>query len=372
MSEPESPPLSPRPGRVIVEADGGSRGNPGPAAYGAVLRDADSGQVLGRAAEAIGTATNNVAEYQGLIAGLRLVAEHAAGAALEVRMDSKLVIEQMAGRWRVKHADLVPLARRARELAPEHTDWVWVPRESNTEADALLNRALDGKPLEPDVNQAADPVNRTVGWGEQAGPPTSLVLVRHGVTAHTRDKRFSGRDGDDPSLTTEGQAQAKAAAARVLGMGGGDVVLSSPLRRARETADIVADTLDLPVGVEDRFAETAFGAWDGYTFAEIQQHWPDELTAWLGSTSVAPPGGESFEDVRTRVQAARDWVLTEHAGRRVVIVTHVTPIKLLVGLALDVPTQVLFRMELAPASISEVHWYPDGAASLRSFSVPPG
>ncbi|MDN5855245.1 MAG: reverse transcriptase-like protein, partial [Actinomycetia bacterium] len=84
------------PRRVIVEADGGSRGNPGDAAYGALIRDADTGEVISENAETIGIATNNVAEYRGLIAGLELVAEHAPEAEVEVRMDSKLVIEQMA------------------------------------------------------------------------------------------------------------------------------------------------------------------------------------------------------------------------------------------------------------------------------------
>ena len=97
--------------RVVIEADGGSRGNPGPASYGALVRDADTGRVIAERGETIGVATNNVAEYAGLIAGLELYAEHADGAELEVRMDSKLVVEQMAGRWKVKHPSMIPLAQ---------------------------------------------------------------------------------------------------------------------------------------------------------------------------------------------------------------------------------------------------------------------
>src|SRR6266481_3961208 len=82
--------------RLVVEADGGSRGNPGPAGYGAVVR------------ESIGRATNNVAEYSGLIAGLRAAAATARGADVEVRMDSKLVVEQMSGRWQIKHPAMRP------------------------------------------------------------------------------------------------------------------------------------------------------------------------------------------------------------------------------------------------------------------------
>ncbi len=129
--------------RVVIEADGGSRGNPGPAGYGAVLKDAVTGAVIAEAAEAIGRATNNVAEYRGLIAGLHLYAEHAPGAALEVRMDSKLVVEQMAGRWKVKHPDMRPLALAARRLAPAEVTWTWVPRLQNAHADRLANLAMD-------------------------------------------------------------------------------------------------------------------------------------------------------------------------------------------------------------------------------------
>lgn len=129
--------------RVIIEADGGSRGNPGPAAYGAIVKNADTGEIIASRAEQIGIATNNVAEYRGLIAGLELVREHAPDATVEVRMDSKLVIEQMAGRWKIKHVDMRELAIQAKALVPFGTEWTWVPRLDNSEADALLNAALD-------------------------------------------------------------------------------------------------------------------------------------------------------------------------------------------------------------------------------------
>lgn len=132
--------------RFIVEADGGSRGNPGPAAYGAVVRDADTFDVLASEGLPIGRATNNVAEYRGLIAGLEMARELDPAAVVEVRMDSKLVIEQMAGRWRVKHPDMKPLALQAARLRPTQVIWTWVPRELNKAADTLVNRALDGEP----------------------------------------------------------------------------------------------------------------------------------------------------------------------------------------------------------------------------------
>jgi len=146
-SEDEPTEAAPSGRRLIVEADGGSRGNPGPAAYGAVVRDAETGELLAEEGVALGIATNNVAEYSGLIAGLEMARAIDPGAEVEVRMDSKLVIEQMAGRWKIKHPDLKPLALRAAGLRPRVVRWLWVPREQNQRADALVNAALDGDPV---------------------------------------------------------------------------------------------------------------------------------------------------------------------------------------------------------------------------------
>ncbi len=131
--------------RVVIEADGGSRGNPGPAAYGALVKDADTGRVLAEEGTTIGVASNNVAEYSGLIAGLKMADQVAPGADIEVRMDSKLVVEQMSGNWKIKHPDMRPLAMEANRLAPFGTTYTWVPREQNKHADRLANEALDGE-----------------------------------------------------------------------------------------------------------------------------------------------------------------------------------------------------------------------------------
>jgi probable phosphoglycerate mutase len=354
--------------RVIVEADGGSRGNPGPAAYGAVLRDADSGEVLATKAETLGVATNNVAEYSGLIAGLKLANEFAPDAEVEVRMDSKLVIEQMAGRWKIKHADMKPLALAAqRELAGRPVVWTWVPREQNKAADALLNAALDGK--EPPVAQGKP---ASPGWSARfAAPPTTLVLVRHGVTEHTERRVFSGSGGTDPQLTDTGRDQAKRAGEWISALGNVDAIVSSPLQRTQETAAAIASVLGLDVDIEPGFAEVGFGDWEGHSFGEIMQKWPDELQRWLDSTAVAPPRGESIDAVRERVLAARDKVMADHPEKTIVVVSHVTPIKLLVAEALGAPVTSVYRMELAPASITTIQWWPDGATSLRNFSHVP-
>ena len=217
------------PSSVWIEADGGSRGNPGPSAYGAVLKDAATGETIAERGETIGVATNNVAEYRGLIAGLELYREHTPGAELEVRMDSRLVVEQMSGTWKIKHPDMKPLALEARRLAPAGTTFTWVPRERNTHADRLANEALDGlrdaagpvrsgsttgpavAEQEEDAPSLSDAEYR--GWSGGGTTPTTFVLVRHGVTDHTIDKRFSGGlASSNPGLNDEGRAQVRATA----------------------------------------------------------------------------------------------------------------------------------------------------------------
>jgi probable phosphoglycerate mutase len=347
-----------------------------------VVRDGESGQVLAERAEHIGVATNNVAEYRGLIAGLTAAREVDPDAAVEARLDSKLLVEQMSGRWKIKHPAMRPLAVQARAiLPPEQVTYTWVPRELNKHADRLANEALDAaaKGLEwiaradtpePVVDEAEvepAPANALVGWSEGLGEPTTFVLLRHGETAHTAEKRFSGSGGADPALTPRGEEQARTAAAALAGVHV-DAIVSSPVRRARQTADIVAASLGLPVREVPGLREADFGEWDGHTLAEVTARWPDQLAAWLSSTAVAPPGGESVEDVARRVAVARDQLLTRYAGRRVLVVTHVTPVKAFVVAALGAAMSAMSRMELRPASISVVDWYATGQAALRSFN----
>jgi ribonuclease H / adenosylcobalamin/alpha-ribazole phosphatase len=367
---------------VVIEADGGSRGNPGDAAYGAVLMDAQTGEVIAEAAQCIGTATNNVAEYRGLIAGLELYHEHAPEADLEVRMDSKLVVEQMSGRWKIKHPDMKPLALQANRLAPPGTTYTWIPRERNKHADRILNEALDaqaGKPArrtraEPTTSRrAARDASTAVAPDPARAGTTTLILVRHGVTVHTTDRRFSGGlGGRNPGLTDEGRAQARATADWLSPMAEDiDVVISSPVRRTEETAEIVAARLGTTFVTEDGLAEMEFGTWEGMTFEEVRAAYPDDLEAWLGSADTGPGGGESLRVVEKRVLGSLDRVLTDHAGRTVLAVSHVTPIKLLVAHALGAPLESVHRMELAPASVTVLSYYGDGRSSLRMFNGRP-
>ena len=372
--------------RLIAEADGGSRGNPGPAAYGCLIRDADTGEIIAQRGETIGVATNNVAEYRGLIGALELASEHAPDAAIDVRMDSKLVIEQMAGRWKIKHPDMQVLADQARRLLPpDDITWTWVPRERNSDADALANAALDDEaaggsgvvglaaPTPPQAPIESKPgTNPLIGWrGKLHGEPTTLVLLRHGVTESTVRKLFCGSGGADPGLTDDGHEQAQRAADWIRAHHRVDAIVSSPLRRTQDTAQHVADAVGLPVTLEPGMAEAAFGEWDGCTFMEIMERWPDELQAWLSSTAVAPPGGETFDAVDARVHEARLRLVEQFPGQTVVVTSHVTPIKMMMRQALDAPMPIIYKMELAPASITTVQWWPDGTPSLRNFSIVP-
>ncbi|MFE3769996.1 bifunctional RNase H/acid phosphatase [Streptomyces sp. NPDC059122] len=387
---------------LIVEADGGSRGNPGPAGYGAVVLDPATGEALAEAAEFIGTATNNVAEYKGLLAGLRAARDLDPEATVHVRMDSKLVVEQMSGRWKIKHPDMKPLAAEAAAiLPPDRVTYEWIPRARNKHADRLANEAMDagknGKQWEPRDSRAAlaapadaaparsaaaraadaaaeaaevadtAPAAPPVGWGSpDLGTPATFVLLRHGETALTPQKRFSGSGGTDPELSAVGRRQAEATAAALAARGTVQAVVSSPLRRCQETAGAVAARLGVDVRIEDGLRETDFGAWEGLTFAEVRERYPDDLDAWLGSAKAAPTGGgESFATVARRIAVTRDKLIARYAGKTVLLVTHVTPIKTLVRLALGAPPESLFRMELSAASLSAVAYYSDGNASLR-------
>jgi probable phosphoglycerate mutase len=201
-------------------------------------------------------------------------------------------------------------------------------------------------------------------WRRPDGTPTSLLLLRHGQTALSVDRRFSGIG--DPPLTDIGRAQAAALAARVRALAAPPpAVWTSPLRRAYDTATAVAGALGVEPRVDERLRECDFGEWEGLTFGEIQERAPAALAAWLGNPAVAAPGGESFAAVTTRVRQARDAIVAAHPGEPVAVVSHVTPVKVLLGLALGAPDAALYRLHLDLASLSQADWYADGHAIVR-------
>ena len=202
-------------------------------------------------------------------------------------------------------------------------------------------------------------------WISARGVPTVTLLLRHGQTPMSVQKRYAGRT--EAPLTDTGVQQAAAAAKRLAQAGIGAIV-SSPLQRTVRTAEEVSAVTGVPVVTDDGFRETDFGAWEGLTFAEVRERWPSEMTTWLADPAVAPPGGESFAEVSERVGAALARVLDGRAGRTVLIVSHVTPIKTLVAATLMAPPPALYRMHLDVAALCEIDWYADGPAVLRSFN----
>lgn len=364
---------------LVVEADGGSRGNPGPAGYGALVRDAKTGELLAEIAESIGIATNNVAEYRGLIAGLRAAHAIDPTASISVHMDSKLVVEQMSGRWQIKHPDMRLLAREALDIHDRSLlTFGWVPREQNSHADRLANEALDAAELgqswfassevvPPESIELPQTANRLTGRLATQTANTTIFLIRHGETALTPERRFSGWGSSDPSLSDHGKWQA-CAVAEALSWHEIDALVSSPSARTLETAGEISRRTNLGIVVEEDFRECAFGEWDGMTFAEVEERDSRALNAWLASPAIAPPGGESFNAVGERVMRAFNQVINENQGKKVAIVTHVSPIKQIVRHLLDAPSHALHRMDVHPCSISVVASWPDGLSIVRGFN----
>ncbi len=221
-----------------------------------------------------------------------------------------------------------------------------------------MNRGSDQRAAANDASHAAG------GWRRAQGTPTTTLLVRHGQTEMSVAGRFAGRS--DIPLTSTGVQQAAAVANRLAGRV--DLIMTSPLSRARHTAQAVADAAGVLLAVDDGLAETDFGEWEGLTFAAVMARWPAELAAWQGDAHAAPPGGESFAVVASRVNGALDRLLAGHQGQTIAVVSHVTPIKTLVCRALGAPPAAMFRMHLDVASLCEVAWFADGPAVVRSLN----
>ena len=379
--------------KLVIFADGGSRGNPGIAGSGTAVYNADRSQLLREIAYVVGQkSTNNVAEYHGLLRGLEAAVELGADE-VEFYMDSKLVVEQMNGRWKIKHPDMQKLAIEARRLLDQIPSFSleWVPRAKNSVADALSNVAMDaaakGDPagildmgsgdgaeaVAAGVQDAGGEVGGTspstacstaADWRPECGPATRFILLRHGQTAMSAAKQYSGRA--NPELTDLGKKQALAAA-QALTDTHIDAVVCSPLRRCQQTAAAVVKGRDLRVETVEDLIEVDFGRWEGKTFAEADAADPELHARWLKDTSVACPGGESLRAVHRRVSAARRELQQRYAGQTVLVVSHVNPIKSFVRQALDSGPQTPNHLFLELASVSEVEFF-DGGSTLHRFN----
>ncbi|MDO5669141.1 MAG: bifunctional RNase H/acid phosphatase [Corynebacterium sp.] len=367
---------------VIVYADGGSRGNPGVAGSGTVVYAADGHTVLRDIVYVVGKkATNNVAEYHGMLRGLEAAAELGART-VEVFMDSKLVVEQMSGRWKIKHPDMQKLALQARRVMGsfDSVTFTWVPRAQNSVADALSNQAMDAAAAgaEPGIVGGDDSAivaaegaqtGTPAHWTGATSQPTRFVLLRHGQTAMSAAKQYSGRS--NPQLTELGLQQAQAAAQTLAARGGIDAIVSSPLTRCRQTAQTVAEALRLDVEVIDDLIEQDFGAWEGKTFDEAHALDPQLHDEWLADPTITPPQGEGLQKLHNRVRRVRRDLQQRYPGQTILVVSHVWPIKSFMRQSLDAGPQVVSRMFLDLASLSVVEFFDESArvgSSLRLFN----
>jgi len=388
--------------RVLIEADGGSRGNPGPAGSGAVLIDFDSGAILAEIALFIGVATNNVAEYKAVLAAIELANEIAPEAKLLVRMDSKLVVEQMSGRWKIKNEGMQELSvLMAKAIGSRDVTFEWIPREQNSKADSLANEAMDaessvtrkfvGEPGTSTINvvtlasknTAADLEYNPELPSSVRAPRnvtkklTTVILVRHGRTALTETHKLSGRGGEDPQLSELGREDAHKVALELAKVGNSSVfaklvppsaIISSPIARTRETAQVIGDLLGLTVDIDDDIAEIAFGEWDGHTNQEVAARWPEQYNAWRGDVKIAPPGGESLEEFDVRVQRGRARILEEYEGQTVVVVSHVMPIRGFIKAATVSDWPIYWRASVAPCSITVLRFWGEEAAEITTVN----
>ena len=374
--------------KLVIEADGGARGNPGIAGAGTVIYEADGTTVVRKLAYVVGTATNNVAEYHALYNGL-CVAQQLGATDISVHMDSKLVVEQMSGRWKIKHPDMRGLAIKCQKILRtlHSAEFTWVPRRQNAAATGhpIGFLTLDDDP--EDVTETADiaditpamatPMTDAAGskataaetpapttWNGATTNATRMLLLRHGQTTMSRRRQYSGLS--NPPLTELGEWQASRAARRIAAADDiPTVIVASPLARCQQTAQAVADLLNLPVRTEPGLVELDFGQWDGLTFAQADAADPKLHAQWLLDPTLPAPGGESLVQAHERVTAARKRLQERYQGCTILVVSHVTPIKSILGQALDATANIYHRLHLDLASLSIAEFYADGPTCVR-------
>lgn len=348
---------------LILYADGASRGNPGEASLGAVLFQ--NGIELARISERLGVRTNNYAEYSAVIAGIKFVVEHDLGPDLLIRMDSKLVVEQLSGRWKINHPELKELAAEAqRYLRQLNAKLEWIPREQNALADEAANQALDGSGAtevsEPTAIAKVQP--SSIRAPRVQTEPTVVYLVRHGHTASTESALISG-SSDNPPLSELGRIEAKAAGSAVsdlaerFGLPSPELVVHSDLVRTQETAEQMSKSLSKPARPDSRLREISFGDWERVSMSELESYSPQEVAAWRGSVSKKPPGGESILELEARVLRSLDDLINEFRGGAVVLVAHMMPLRAIAKRALGAPESAHWSLQFAPGSVSVLRFF---------------
>lgn len=359
--------------KIILQADGASRGNPGPAAFGAVILD-ENRNLLKELFAPLGEQTNNFAEYSAVIAGLEFISNNYSSVSLVIEMDSKLVIEQLAGRWKVNSSTLQELRARAFTLlAGMDYELVWIPREQNSLADSAANKALDG--VLGTVIEIPEGVAqpRSIRANRQTILPTTIVLVRHGHTEHTEQNLISGSQGEDPALSALGLAEASAAAEEVnklldfYGLPSIYEIYHSPQQRARETAQSIAHRNQIRLKADPRLKEIGFGDWEAVSMDEIESRNPELVSKWRESATVSPPNGESINELELRVGEALREIILGNQGKTIGIVTHMMPCRAIAKKALATTIRAHWSIQFAPASISIFRFY--GMEFAESFVI---
>ena len=351
---------------LVLFADGASRGNPGPASLGAVLvRD---GEEIARISRSLGVRTNNYAEYSAVIAGLEYVLDQGLEKDLLIRMDSKLVVEQLSGRWKIKHPDLMELARVAQVLLRQlNAKLEWIPRELNFLADEAANQALDGL-LEPALRVVTSAGSASQQPVSIRAPrvntePTVVYVVRHGHTASTESKLISG-SADDPELSELGRADAMAAANAITALATRfelpepAIIAHSDMRRTTETAQLISKGLSVPARADSRLREISFGTWEGRTMSDLEGE-SDEVATWRGSVDRKPPSGESVLELESRVLRSLSDLIAENSGAAVAIVSHMMPLRSIAKKALGSSSASHWTLQFAPGSVSVYRFFGD-------------
>lgn len=349
---------------IYIYCDGASRGNPGPASYGVSIVDAN-GLAIAEFGEKLGVRTNNYAEYQGVIAALRYLSG-TDYREITIRMDSKLVIEQLAGRWKVKSPDMRELVSEAsRLLGPFEAKLEWIPREENSRADELANLALDGNEpeFEPAEIELAGVQPRSIRAPRQIQEPVTLVLVRHGHTQMTEADLIAGGDGADPALSELGQLDASAAASAIpklleyFKLPQATRILHSPMLRTTQTAQEIGIRMGLTLEPDERLREIGFGSWNGREMTTINSQHPKLVRRWQGSMTEKPENGESIDDLVSRIKPLISE-LTEHASSEtVVLVSHMMPVRTISALSAKGSPNLFWSTNFSPGSISIVRFF---------------
>jgi broad specificity phosphatase PhoE/ribonuclease HI len=350
---------------IFLYADGASRGNPGQAAYGVHIADVN-GNLVADFGEAIGIATNNQAEYSAVIAGLRYLSQ-TSHRSITIRMDSKLVVEQLSGNWKINNPQLRELADQAKELLRDFEHQLqWIPREENFKADANANSALDSGNFTTTAEAALELASvqpRSIRAPRQYLEPTTIIVVRHGHTENTERNLVSGGDGTDPVLSKLGEAEAAAAAAEIpklvelFTLPAPAMVFHSPMVRTTQTAQAIAKTLELDMQGDERLREIGFGDWEMMDLAVLETDAIDLVSRWRGSLTIAPPAGESVNQMRDRVWQSLAEIIEDFRGSCAVLSTHMMPTRAIAAAALRGSDSVFWNLNTSPGGISVYRFF---------------